>query len=118
MEADMNRSIHFGRVTLMAVAAVLVIGASTAHAGPRFYFSIGVPVPVAPVVVAPPVVPPPPPVAYGMVWRPGYYNWNGYAYGWVPGAYVRPPYTRTVWVGPRWVHHPRGVYWTRGYWRR
>ena len=40
--------------------------------------------PSAPVVVAPRVIPPP--YAYGMVWRPGYYNWTGYGYAMVPGA--------------------------------
>jgi len=113
----MIRTAHVGRVALVAAFAVLVLAVPAAHAGPRVFIQIGAPVPVAPVIVAPRVIPPPP-YAYGMVWRPGYYNWTGYGYALVPGAWVRPPYARAVWVGPRWVHEPRGAFWARGYWRR
>ncbi len=107
-------------LVLLTSLVVFFIAVPPANAGPHFFFQIGVPVPVAPVVVAPRYVPPPPVYGYGYpyVWRGGYYNWNGYGYGWVPGAYVRPPYAGAVWVGPRWVHGPRGAYWARGYWGR
>jgi hypothetical protein len=113
----MSRTLRTTCVTTVAALALLVLAVPAAQAAPRFFFSIGVPVPVAPVVVAPPVVPPRP-VVYGSVWRPGYYNWTGYSYAWVPGVWVRPPYARAVWVGPRWVRRPGGFFWARGYWRR
>ncbi len=112
----MIRTAHVGRAAILAVFAMLVLAVPAAHAGPRVFIQVGVPIPVAPVVVAPRVIPPP--YGYGMVWRPGYYNWTGYRYAMVPGAWVRPPYARAVWVGPRWVNAPRGAYWAGGYWRR
>ena len=109
----MNRMV--GRVVTMAALAV-ILAAPTAHAAPRFFFSVGVPVPVAPVVVAAPR-----PVAYGpygYTWRPAYNVWTGYGYSVTPGAWVRPPFARAVWMAPRWVAGPRGTFWARGYWRR
>jgi hypothetical protein len=102
--------------TLIAALVLLGLSAPVAHAGTRVFIQIGAPVPVAPPIVAPVVVPPPP--VYGTVWRPGYYSWAGYGYVWVPGAWVRPPYARALWVAPRWVARPRGGFWVRGYWRR
>jgi hypothetical protein len=101
---------------IAALAALsLVLFAPSAHAGPRFYFSVGVPAPIAPVVaVRPPVRYGPP----GFVWRPAYTAWNGYGYVVVPGAWVRPPHPRAVWVAPRWNAGPRGTFWVNGYWRR
>jgi len=101
-------------IGFLAVAALLSV-APAAHAGPRFFIQVGTPVPVAPLPV---YVAPPPPYGYGYTWRPAYYAWNGYGYQLVPGGWVRPPYRRAVWVGPRWVAYPRGHYWARGYWRR
>ncbi len=103
---------------LLTSLFVLFIVVPPASAGPHFYISVGVPVPIAPVVVAPRYVPPAP-APYGWVWRAGYYDWNGYGYGWVPGGWVRPPYVGSYWVGPRWVRYPHGgAYWARGYWAR
>jgi hypothetical protein len=114
----MTRVANFCRVTLFAALALFAVAVPRAQAGGQFYFrlGVGVPVPVAPVapvVVARPLVPPP----YGYVWRPGFYNWTGITYSWVPAGWVRPPYARAVWVGPRWVRYPRGAYWARGHWR-
>ena len=111
----MTRTLKIVRLFLLSSFALLVL-AVPAKAGPRFFIQVGVPVPVAPVVVAPRVIPPPP--AYGYVWRGGFYDWNGYGYGWVPGTWIRPPYAGAVWVGPRWAYSPRGARWTRGYWGR
>jgi hypothetical protein len=117
MESTMTRTSHLYRLLLLTSLAVFLVAVPSAKAAPRFFIQVGVPVPIAPVVVAPPVLPPPP--AYGLVWRAGYYNWNGYGYVWLPGAWVRPPFARAVWVGPRWVRYPHGgAYWARGYWRR
>jgi hypothetical protein len=89
----------------------MIIRTPAAHAGTRIFVQIS---PPAPVVVAP--VPPPAP--YGYVWQPGYYVWAGAAYRWAPGVWVRPPYARAVWVGPRWIHERRGWYMAPGHWHR
>ena len=102
---------------LLTSLAVFFVAVPSASAGPHFFFQVGIPVPIAP-VVAPAYVAPPPPPAYGWVWRAGYYNRNGYHYGWMPGAWVRPPFAGAVWVGPRWAYGPRGAYWAHGHWRR
>ena len=55
---------------------------------------------------APPPLPSderPPCSEEGTIWTPGYWDWGGGAYYWVPGAWVRPPRV--------------GVLWTPGYWR-
>jgi hypothetical protein len=72
------------------------------------------PPPVAPVEV----VPPPPPGPPGrMAWQPGYWGWDGRAYVWVPGVYVRRPHMHAAWVPGRWVPGPSGFAWEPGHWR-
>lgn len=69
------------------------------------------------------VVPAPPPPPRGAharpwVWQPGYWRWNGRAYRWVSGHYVRGPRVGAVWVPGEWVV-VRGRYvWHAGHWRR
>lgn len=91
------------------VAVCLATGAVAAHAQ-------GYPLqppPPAPYEVAPP--PPPPSRAY-MVWRPGFWRWNGRTYVWVPGRYVRAPRPGAVWLPGHWVaRHHRWV-WVPGHW--
>ena len=72
-----------------------------------------VPVRVAP-VLAPPVAVVPAVRGYGYVWRPAYWM-PGPRF--VPGAWVRPPFARAVWVAPRYVARPHGRVWVAGYWR-
>ena len=69
-------------------------------------------------------VPPPPRYAVvgvaprpGWVWREGFYQWNGAAYVWTPGVWVRPPRPHAVWVPGYWVQRPRGWVYVRGRWR-
>jgi hypothetical protein len=107
---------RIARIALLTGLVAVAFGVSDAKASPRFFFQIGTPVPPPPVVAVAPVRPIVP--GYGMVWRPGYYTWTGYRYAWVPGVWVRPPFARAVWVGPRWVRQPRGFAWVGGYWRR
>ncbi|MFL6237324.1 MAG: hypothetical protein ACJ76N_29635 [Thermoanaerobaculia bacterium] len=48
---------------------------------------------------------------------PGSWDWAGADWAWVPGAWVRPPQARAVWVAPRY-HHRHGHWkYVRGYWR-
>jgi|KBSMisStandDraft_5_1062788.scaffolds.fasta_scaffold475447_2 hypothetical protein len=58
---------------------------------------------------------PPPEAAY--VWTPGYYVWNGIAYVWVPGRWVRAPWPGARWVAPHWIHHHGGWVFVGGHWR-
>lgn len=91
---------------LLLIAALISAASLSAHAGVRFGFAIGLPLP-APVVVAPvaPVVVPAPIVAApvvaaptvvapapfysapGYVWAPGYWSVCGSGRVWVAGCY-------------------------------
>lgn len=53
----------------------------------------------------------------GFVWTPGYHRWDGRAYVWVPGAWVRPPRPHAVWVAHHWVHRHGGWVMIEGHWR-
>ncbi len=92
--------------------ALLFVVGSTAFAGPRFFFGVG----VGPAYVAAPA----PAVAYVAAPGPGYAWVSGYSYpvgprfGWQAGYWARPPYPHAVWVGPRYY----GGHYYRGYWRR
>jgi hypothetical protein len=46
----------------------------------------------------------PPLPAYGDVWTPGYWGWNGSVnnYNWVPGLWVHPPRIGVLWTPPYW----------------
>jgi hypothetical protein len=59
-------------------------------------------------------VPPPGP---GFVWTPGYHRWDGRAYVWMPGAWVRPPRPHALWVAHHWVHRHGGWVMVEGHWR-
>lgn len=62
-------------------------------------------------------VPRPPGAGYH-VWRPGYWNWTGVRYLWIPGMYLIEPRPGVVWVPGHWVARDRGWVWAGGYWRR
>jgi len=51
------------------------------------------------------------------VWTPGYHRWDGHAYAWVGGAWVRPPRPHAHWVAAHWVHRPGGWVLIEGHWR-
>jgi hypothetical protein len=53
----------------------------------------------------------------GYLWTPGYQRWDGRAYVWVPGAWVRPPHPRAHWVQAKWVHRRGGWVFVEGHWR-
>ena len=53
----------------------------------------------------------------GYVWLEGYQAWNGRAYSWVPGRWVRAPRPRAVWVPGHWAHDRQGYFWIDGRWR-
>lgn len=51
----------------------------------------------------------------GMVWTPGYWNWQRNRHVWVPGHWVRerPGY---AWVQPEWVSHNGRWILVQGHW--
>ena len=53
----------------------------------------------------------------GYIWTPGYQRWDGRAYVWVPGAWMRPPRPHARWVAARWVHRGGGWVLVEGHWR-
>lgn len=100
---------------------LLLFAGTSAFAGARFYFGVGVggPAYYPGYFYTPP--PPPPAVAYyppapgpGYNWIPGYYYPVGARYHWHRGYWARPPYAGAYWVGPRYYSHR----YYRGYWRR
>ena len=96
-------------VALVAPTMALMLTASPSHA--QFGIVVGRPPP-------PPMWQPMPPAPFpGSVWQPGFWNWNGVQYVWVPGVYARPPVPGQVWVSGRWVPRGAGWYWSGGYWR-
>jgi hypothetical protein len=93
----------------------LVCAAALTLAPVPGFARVGVVVGLAPPAPVVEVAPAPP--APGYVWQPGYWNWNGVQYVWVPGVYVVPPYAHAVWVPGSWVRHGGGWVWGPGHWR-
>ncbi|SPE56965.1 conserved exported hypothetical protein [Verrucomicrobia bacterium] len=80
----------------LAIAGLLGAATLSAHAGVRFGFSFGLPlpVPVVPIVAPAPMVTVPPvvvaPSVYpvpGYSWAPGYWSVGAYGRVWVPGCW-------------------------------
>ena len=97
---------------LFAAAAALTALPQQANAGVFIGvgISVGFPPPLLPVYVQP-VIPAP-----GYIWTPGYWAWNGYAYYWVPGTWVLPPFYGALWTPGYWGW-VGGVYtFHAGYW--
>src|SRR5262249_2471223 len=77
----------------LAISAVLLVPASTAHAQVSFRIRIG---------------PPPPPPAYTVPrqpapdyeWIDGYWYWSSGRYVWHRPYWSRPPYPGAYWVAP------------------
>lgn len=78
------------------IAATAVLSAAPAYAA-RVAVGFGRPA----TLVAP--VPAPPAAGY-YVWTPGYCNWNGVRYVWVPGVYVTAPHPGASWI-PGYIFH-------------
>ncbi len=53
----------------------------------------------------------------GYVWTSGYQRWDGRAYVWVPGQWLRPPRPRARWVAPHWVKSRGEWVFIEGRWR-
>jgi hypothetical protein len=92
---------------MLAFAATVLLGMGMAEA--QVTVQIGPPRPLVERRVPAP--------GPGYVWTPGYHRWDGRAYLWVPGAWVRPPRPRAHWVPARWVHRRGGWVFVEGHWR-
>ena len=53
----------------------------------------------------------------GFVWVEGYHSWNGGAYVWVPGRWMRRPRPAAVWVAPHYRPERGGWVFVPGHWR-
>ena len=91
---------------VLALAGVLFASAGPAHAA--------VYVRIAPPVAHAEAVGPPPSPEH--TWMNGYYSWDGRAYIWQPGRWVRPPYPHANWVAGYWRQTPHGWTWVPGRW--
>jgi hypothetical protein len=52
----------------------------------------------------------------GDLWTPGYWNWRGQAYAWVPGAWVQPPRSGLLWTPAYWASAGSVYVFHPGYW--
>jgi hypothetical protein len=103
---------RFWQKLAMTTLITLTLAASTACAGTRGRLYVRV-APPRPVVEAAVVSPGP-----GYVWVPGYHRWDGRAYVWTPGAWMRAPRPRAAWVPGHWAEdRRRGWYFVDGRWR-
>lgn len=92
----------------LGIAAVLMFAAGVEAQG----------LPIGPPPPAPfQTVPPPPGPPGRMAWRPGYWRWNGHAYVWQGGRYLRTPRPYAAWVPGRWVPRYGRWVWVPGHWR-
>jgi len=94
----------FLRATL--IAAMILTGASIAHAQVSVGISIGAPPPPRTVYIQPP------PPGQEFVWVEGYWYPVGRHHRWHDGYWTRPPYEGAYWVAP---HHEREQFFA-GYW--
>jgi len=102
------------------ILATVVAGALGAAAIPATAANVGVSIGIGIPVAPPPVIyepPPPPPAAYGYVWIPGYWGWNGDRHVWIRGrySYGRPGY---AWRPDRWEQHGDRWHHVSGDWER
>ena len=81
-----------------SAAAVLLLLAGCATVGPP----APVPPPMAETIPKPPVSPVP------LTWQPGYWNWTGSSFAWVPGQYVDLGGRGGTWMPAYWQNTGAG----------
>jgi len=98
-------------ISRLAAAAALMtlLSVPAAEARTRVYVNLAPP----PIVVEHQSVAPGP----DFVWQAGFHRWDGRAYAWVPGQWVRRPHRNARWEAGRWNHDHHGYYWQDGRWR-
>jgi hypothetical protein len=52
----------------------------------------------------------------GDIWTPGYWNWDGSEYYWVPGTWVEAPEVGYLWTPGYWGWGDGGYFFNEGYW--
>ncbi len=50
------------------------------------------------------------------IWRPGYWDYNGVSFDWVPGRIMEKPSPYAVWSADRWERRAYGWCFIPGYW--
>jgi hypothetical protein len=105
----LSRAAAAAVLTAALAAASTGCGAYVASSSGRVYVRLGPPAPLAETRVVSP--------GPGYVWVPGYYTWDGRAYGWTRGRWERPPRAHARWIRPHWAHDRRGYYLVEGHWR-
>jgi hypothetical protein len=50
------------------------------------------------------------------IWRPGFWDYSGSDYFWVPGTLMPRPSPTAVWSADRWVQHNYGWAFCAGHW--
>ncbi len=97
---------------IVALCALLGLGAAVEKANAQFVLSVGIAPPALPVYVQPAIPGP------GYIWTPGYWAWNADAsdYYWVPGAWVAAPSPGLLWTPGYWGWSGGAYAWNAGYW--
>ena len=97
---------------IVALCALLGLGAAVEKANAQFVLSVGIAPPALPVYVQPAIPGP------GYIWTPGYWAWNADAsdYYWVPGAWVAAPRPGLLWTPGYWGWSDGAYVWNAGYW--
>jgi hypothetical protein len=62
------------------------------------------------------VIPKPPVSAEPLVWQPGFWDWNGGGYVWLPGRYVSTAGHGTLFQMGYWQLTSSGWVWVRAHW--
>jgi hypothetical protein len=50
-------------------------------------------------------------------WRPGFWNYDGLTFDWVPGSLIARPDPTAVWIPDRWELREFGWAFVPGYWQ-
>lgn len=96
----------------LALIPVLVLCAAPglSQAAVDVSLSVSFAPPVIPVYVQPPLPAP------GYLFVPGYWQWDGMDYYWVPGTWVEPPVDGMLWTPGYWNYQDGFYVWSDGYW--
>jgi hypothetical protein len=105
---SLRARIHSLLFAVSAVAIMLVLPSSQAHAG--VFISVGFAPPALPVYEQPPLPAP------GYHWTPGYWAYGDAGYYWVPGVWVQPPSVGLLWTPGYWGFAGGAYGWHPGYW--
>jgi hypothetical protein len=122
METKMKKEI-----SVLKLAAVLLLTTTAAceSVPEEIERPAPVPSPKFPYMQMAPFGPPEPPYEYKVapgdpmkeIWRPGFWQFDGSNYYWVPGELVLRPSPAAVWSTDRWELRSYGWVYVPGYWQ-